>query len=592
MSSRRLRRVIALAASVTVTAMMLPVGSAWIGVITLPKAVRQCLAVGFLAAVLDSYNWVWAAAVLGSAISGWLVWRTRSPGQKQGETRSRLRLQTLRCLVLFASCICGLILAEAAAAAWLAWVHRLPSLPIRFAEPAHRANEFSIVVIGGSTAVGVPYEDWLSIGAIVGRELQRAIPASRFRVDVLAECGATLEDMYLKLSRLTHKPDLLIVYSGHNEFLARFTLANQVFYYNDEQLLAARWAMLERISRISPFLTLVRENLERQRVRVIPTLSVGILERAVGRPVCEPVSAAKIFADFHDRLEAIVSGCERIGCLPVLIIPAGNDASDPNRSYASPSTRADARHALARRMDTIRQLERDDSARAIVEYRQVISDQPGFAHAHYRMARLLEAAGLFSESNDHYLLARDHDGMPLRCTSTLEAAYRTVAKRHEASVILVDGPGVLRGHSRHGILDGELFHDAVHPTLTGHVALAAAVLAGLKARRAFGWSQETPAPVLDPNQCAAEFGIDANAWALVCQRSAAQYEMLVFLTVDPLERMARRDRLLEIAKQIRSGAPLDTLAIPGVVAESLPRNRSEQAPAAVGVSRPSAVSAP
>jgi hypothetical protein len=450
-------------------------------------------------------------------------------------------------------------LAEAGAAAWLAWHHRLPALPIRFEKPARPAGEFSIVVIGESSALGVPYDDWLSVGTIVGRELERAIPGGRFRVDVLAARGATLEDMHLKLTCLTNKPDVLIIYSGHNEFLARFTLANQVFYYDDERLPASRWMRLEYFSRASPVLSLVRENLEKQRVRVLPTLSVGALERAVGRPVCEPAQFARIFADFHRRLDAIVSYCERIGCLPVLIIPPGNDAADPNRSYANPATHLDGRHALARQMETIRQLERDQPSQAVAGYRLVISQQPGYAHAHYRLARLLESTGSFREANDHYILARDHDGLPLRCTSELEAAYRAVAKRHEASVILVDGPVVLRTRSQHGILDGELFHDGVHPTLTGHVALAEAVLAGLKAKSAFKWPAERPSPVLDPKRCAAEFGVDAAAWALVCQRSAAQYDMLAFLSVDPLERMDRRDRLLAVAKQIRAGDSLESL---------------------------------
>jgi hypothetical protein len=196
----------------------------------------------------------------------------------------------------------------------------------------------------------VHYEDWLSVGTIVARGLEQAIPASRFRVEVLAERGATLEDMHLKLSRLTRKPDALIVYSGHNEFLARFTVANQVFYYDDERSSSSRSTPLEDLGRVSPLLTLVKESLERQRVRVIPSLSLGALDRAVGRPVCEPAQAAKIVADFQQRLEAIVSDCERMGCLPVLIIPPGNDVADPNRSYVSPSTRADVRHALALRM--------------------------------------------------------------------------------------------------------------------------------------------------------------------------------------------------------------------------------------------------
>ena len=91
---------------------------------------------------------------------------------------------------------------------------------------------------------------------------------------------------------------------------------------------------------------------------------------------------------------------------------------------------------------------------------------------------------------------------------------------------------MLRTKSRHGILDADLFHDNVHPTLVGHVALAEAVLGGLKSRAAFGWPASTPAPVLDPQQCADQFGIDAAAWATVCDRSAVFYGQLALLPSD------------------------------------------------------------
>ncbi|HKI21501.1 MAG TPA: hypothetical protein VKA15_26635 [Isosphaeraceae bacterium] len=584
--ARRLLRAIMGAAILTLTGMALAWGSAWIRVIGPPKVLRQHLTIWFLAVVLESYFWIWIAAVSGVAISSCLVWKLRCLGRQHRGIQSNRQSRAVRWLVVCGSCVCGLSLAEIGAAAWLAWLHRLPALPVRFAEPERPAGDVSIVVIGESSALGVPYDDWLSVGTLVGRELQRVIPADRFRVEVLAERGATLESMHRKLSRLTRKPDALIVYSGHNEFLARFSLANQVFYYDDERSLQYRSARLEQISRVSPLLTLVKENLERERVRVIPSLSLGALDRAVGRPVCEPATAARVVADFERRLEAIVSDCERIGCLPVLLIPPGNDAADPSRSYVTPSTRANVRHLLGLRMETIRQLESQEPARAAVEYRQVISEHPGFAHAHYRLARLLESAGLFSEANNHYIIARDHDGMPLRCLSDLEAAIRTVAQRHAASVVLVDGPAVLRARSRHRILGDELFHDLVHPTLAGHVALAQAILAGLKARRAFGWPEATPAPRLEPDRCTVEFGLGAAAWALVCERSAAQYDMLAFLTVHPRERTEHRDRLLRTASQIRAGVPLEVLSIPGVETESALRNQHEQTPGTVGNTRP------
>ena len=100
--------------------------------------------------------------------------------------------------------------------------------------------------------------------------------------------------------------------------------------------------------------------------------------------------------------------------------------------------------------------------------------------------------------------------------------------------------------------------------LAGHVALAEAVLAGLKARAAFGWPESTPAPLLDPQQCADQFGIDTAAWATVCERSAAFYGQLAFLSSDPVDRVEWRDRYAMAAHQIRAGTRPEDVGIPGV----------------------------
>jgi hypothetical protein len=553
----RLLRAAGSAAALALVGIGLVSGWYWLRVIGPPKLVLRQVTVGFLAVVLAGYFVVLATAVLGAMILGWFLWWSRRrPGSH--------RLKAARWLLLCVSCAIGLGLAETTAASWLARTHRLPALPERFTDPTFPHDELSIVLIGGSSALGVPYEDWVSVGAIVGHELRQAIPSRRFRVDVLAEKGATLEAMHLKLAGLSRRPDALIVYSGHNEFLARFALANRMSYYDDEPWVRRRGGWLERAGRISPLFTLVAENLEKQRVGMVPRRNYGPVETLVGRPVCSTAEADAVVADFHRRLEAIVADCERIGCLPILIIPPGNDSSDPNQSYAAPSTRQDARQVLFRQLETIRALEPRDPGGAIAAYRQFVAEQPSHAEAHYRLARLLEAAGSIAEANRHYILARDRDGLPLRCITPLEAAYRTVAKRHERSVVLVDGPAVFRAKSHRCILDDYLFHDNVHPTLTGHVALAEAVLGGLKARGAFGWPESTPAPVLDPRRCAAQFGLDATSWAIVCDRCAVYYGLFASIAFDPSERTAWRDRYSAAARQIRAGTRPEDVGLPAL----------------------------
>ena len=326
-----------------------------------------------------------------------------------------------------------------------------------------------------------------------------------------------------------------------------------------------RKVWLEVAGRLSPLITLARENLEKQRVGVIPAQSLGAVETVVGRPVCTAADAGVVVADFQRRLEAIVADCERIGCLPILIIPPGNDASDPSQSYAT-SRNASAAHGGLFSADCRRSARsrNADPARAIAAYQEIVAEQPTHAQAHYRLARLLQSAGSFAEANRHYILARDHDGLPMRCITPLEAAYRPVAQRHEQSVVLVDGPAVLKARSRHGILDNHLFHDNVHPTLKGYVALAEAVLAGLKARAAFGWPESTPAPKLDAHRVAGEFNMNAAAWAAVCRHSAAHYGQLAFLTIDSAERIDWRDRYILAARRIEAGAAPEDTGIPGL----------------------------
>jgi hypothetical protein len=548
----RLVRAAGSAAALVFLGVVVVLGWDWLKALGPHHHYPRYLAIGFLEVFLAGYFAVLPAAALAGVILGTVVWRSPS------------RSQVARWLLLCGSIVVGLVMAEGAAAAWLVWIHRLPTLPYRFSGSAHPGDEILIVVIGESSALGVPYDDWLSVGTIVGRELQKAIPAHHFRVEILAENGATLEAMHLKLSRLTRPPDALVVYSGHNEFLSRFSLSTRVAYYSDEQLFWRWEAWIERPGRFSPLYRLILENLEKYRVSVMATGSLGAMETIVGRPVCTPDQGKAVLTDFHRRLEAIVTDCERIGCLPILIIPPGNDASEPNQSYADSGTGAATRKVLARRLMEILSIEEGETDRAITAYQEVVAAQPIHAHAHFRLARLLQSARSFVEANRHYIQARDHDGLPLRCITPLEVAYQAVARRHASSTVLVDGPAVLRTKSRHGILDADLFHDNVHPTLIGHIALAEAVLGAMKARAAFGWPVSALAPILNPQRCADEFGIDAFAWATVCDRSAAYYGLLALLPSDSAERVRWADRYATAARRIRAGVRPEDVGIAAV----------------------------
>ena len=129
----------------------------------------------------------------------------------------------------------AIIVAEGAAAAWKVQTHRYPALPVLSTRSSGSdRDEINIAVIGGSAAYGLPFEKWLSTGHIVAWKLGEAIPRRRVRLDVLAEPGVHLERMHQNLAEYQRRIDLLIIYSGHNEFTYRYAWSRSPEYYTDE----------------------------------------------------------------------------------------------------------------------------------------------------------------------------------------------------------------------------------------------------------------------------------------------------------------------------------------------------------------------
>jgi lysophospholipase L1-like esterase len=500
------------------------------------------------------YPVVWLGVLIaGASLGACLLWARRN----RGPTR-----RLARGLLVCVSTVLGLVIGEATASAWLRWNHRLPDLPTAFGgqNETRVPGELDIVVLGESSAAGVPYEPWLSVGEIVGWQLRRVLPNRTVRVDVLAEAGLHIEQMHQKLARLRRRPDAVILYAGHNELYSGLGWDHEARHYRDDDPAHVSHWLAARLVRFLPVCRLLDEAIERMRL-ALPPPDFG--RRLVDAPVHTPIDRARRLADFGRRIEAIAAYCDRIGAMAILVIPPGNDAGfEPNRSILPATTSKAARAAFAREVMAARSLEARDPARARSRYEALLARQPGFAECHFRLARLLEAGGEFGASYDHYVQARDLDGHPMRCPSDFQDAYRAVARRHDA--LLIDGQGVLRTRHPHGLLDDHLFNDAMHPSLEGHVALAEAILAGLKARGSFGWPAATGAPSVELAACAAHFGIDAAAWERVCRFAAGFYTITGPIRYDSSERWTKRSLYAGACDKVAGGVVVDSLGVPGL----------------------------
>jgi hypothetical protein len=532
----------------------------------------------FLTVLELAYGVTASVSVLGTLVLGFLFVR--------GRGRKASRPVLLRGLMLCMALLGSLAMAEAVCAGWISWSHRSTAVPVgglgidersdsslRFAHALEevdlRSNfpdppgdrEIDLVVMGESSAEGVPYNRWLSIGKIVAWKLQDAIPGRPIRLNIIARSGDTLEMQHKILSNVRRRPDLLIIYCGHNEFYSRLWWARNIDHYVDDTR-PSRWAVfIERIERYSPLCVLIRESADRCRIALPPPADTH--RDLVDVPNFTAIEYTTILTDFRRRLEELVCHAERVGAVPVLILPPANDAGfEPNRSFLPPTTPRTERETFGREFLATRKIEAANPADAIERYRALIARHPCFAETHYRLARLLEQAGEWDEVYQQYVTARDLDGMPMRCPSPFQEVYREVAARH--GCILIDGQSYFHAIGRHGLLDDELFQDAMHPSLRGQIALAQAVLGALQSRQAFGWPQDSPVPVVDPAECVAHFGIDKDVWHRIALWCKGFNELVSPMRYDTNLRSQKRKAANLAAAKIDAGVAPEAAGLPNV----------------------------
>lgn len=293
--------------------------------------------------------------------------------------------------------------------------------------------------------------------------------------------------------------------------------------------------------------------------------------RLIDSPMFTPSEAADVLDNFRRRLEAVVSWSERIGALPILIIEPGDESGyPPNRSLLPASATADDRSLVeelyreARAAETSSVLGRAESL-----CRDLVVRQPGFAEGQFRLARLLERSGRFEEALDHYVAARDRDGMPFRCTSAFGNVYRDVAARHP-DCLLIDGPAVLRRICPHGIVDGSAMQDGHHASLRGMVAISREVLGRLRECACFGWS-EGEVPLLEPAEVCWHFGLDRSRWVAICDWGRTFYRWVSGFRFDPSEHVANAERFEESGRRIAAGEEPESLRFDRLSLRPLPR---------------------
>ncbi len=425
------------------------------------------LVLGLRIAILS----MWLFVLLGIPVVIWHVSTRRRAPATQVSTLGKLWFSSL----VF------LLLAEPSAALFA----RVLDNPDRLALPANLPlpppNELHVAFVGESTMAGFPYRKF-GIPKVVGWQLEQMYPNRKVVLDDLSAVGLNLRTALKRLNTLTVRPQLLLLYSGHNEF-----------FYDVEELatdLDTPWERFDGLLEWSPLFRMLDQRISRHIG--VQELEAQGARSLVDRPIASPEACEKRLARFGGQLEQLASWCERLKIDELWFVPAGSEADyAPNRSWLNPPATVFQRAQIESLAQEGRSLQ--DAGRwheAVDKYRDAVLRYPGFAEFDFQLAECLMHEGKRAEAALCYSRALESDGLPVRMTAPWRQMVAAVAGRYE--IPFLDADDVLRPHTKAGILDRSVFLDYVHPNLRAYYHLGMAAIERLGSDKP--WLQQVGPP--------------------------------------------------------------------------------------------------
>lgn len=344
-------------------------------------------------------------------------------------------------------------------------------------------NGFRIFCFGGSTVYGHPYLADTAFPKWLELELAGSAPSRAYQA---INCGGVSYASYrivpIAKEVLRYEPDLVVLATGHNEFLEDRT-------YTALKSRSAPWAWVQDKAYSLRTVVLARSWLARGQSpsNAAPGRAAELgpintrLDSESGYASYRRDAAwhQSVVAQYDESVRSIVAACQAAH-VPILLVRLGSNLRDcppfksEHRAGLAPEPEADWQTAF----DLATAAEKADPSRALKYYEQAAAIDGEHALLSFRIARLLDRTGLKKEALTWYKRARDDDICPLRISTPLEQTLARIAR--DTKTPLVDAASLLAARSPDRIPGNDWYVDHVHPTIGGHQMIARALAAQMR----------------------------------------------------------------------------------------------------------------
>ena len=336
-----------------------------------------------------------------------------------------------------------------------------------FVEPAP-ANRYRVVFVGASTVQGFPHPRRLAAASFLQAMLADAWPEREVEVVNLGITSiASFAVAQVVEDALVLSPDLVVVYTGHNEFYG---------------LYGAGWYQrLKYFLRQLHLTHLVDGLIGGIGTRDEPT---DLIKMAAARGEVPLHGSGRATAEqnLRDNLRRVSRLCERAEVPLVLCTIVANDAGFAPVGSTEGDEAWKAQVEQAAQVLARGYVAPEDAEEALKRLEQASALSREHAWLWYLQGRALERLGRDAEAQRAFRKARDLDTMPWRAPTAHNAVIRAVAKEHGA--VLADVEAAFADAAPAQGVGWEWMADHVHFSVAGQALLARTVLhsiAGLEA---------------------------------------------------------------------------------------------------------------
>ena len=343
-----------------------------------------------------------------------------------------------------------------------------------------------IFCLGGSSSYGYPWGAEAAFTSILGDALAAKHPGRV--VEAINVSGVSYGMYRLNIvadELLTYEPDVLIVYSGHNEFIEPAFFESEKHRGRAGRGLKYILANSRVYSRMHQ--TLTRKNRKQKSTR-------DPIDFDVRREDWRTFSAEEkkaVAQEFQRLLGRLVNQAQSRDIKVVLVtVPCNLREWLPEQSVLSSGLGAADRDIWSKSMgEGLKGLQQSDFTRARESFELATSLAPGHARSHFLLGLAHEGLGQWDQARRAYKRACDEDASPIRRLSSINDAIREVASKSNA--LLVDAGHIFEEESVDGLVGFGLIEDYVHPSQSGHGLIAWHILDAIE--RAGWFSDKAPA---------------------------------------------------------------------------------------------------